>query len=226
MTQSKPDFATYIRSKLKTDASMIAGAGCAALATLMFVIALHEQWGLAIRATGMSIGLAGILALLTLAARVAMRNSNRITNDERPRSAMGLFFGMFVAALLASGLLAREPIQSGFAYREGKQLLEAGHYAAATDAFNRYIAIHPKLAAGYFWRGKTAFKAGELDRAYADFKAAIKLQPRDWNSHILLLGTLQRLGRQEELKQQLDESSRLRSDLGTQWQQLINEIAS
>ncbi len=226
MTQTKPDFRSYFKSKIETDGALILGAGSAALTTLLFVIALHEQWDLMPRATGMCIGLMAALALMTFVVREVMRRSNRITNDERPRSTLGLFAGMFAAALLSSSLLVHAPIRSGFAYREGKQLLEAGNYAAATAAFNRYIDIHPKVAAGYFWRGKTAFKAGEMEDAYADFKIAIKLQPRDWNSHILLLGTLQKLGRDDELKQQLNDTTRLRSDLGADWQTLLTEIAS
>lgn len=226
MTQTKPDFWSYLKSKLSVDASMIGGAGSAALVTLLVVIALHEQWGLLPKAVAMSLGLMAALALLTLTAREGLRRSNRIANDEHPRSTVAVFGAMFVAALLASGLLAQAPIRSGLAYREGKQHIEAGNYAAATDAFNRYIAIHPKLAAGYFWRGKAAFKAGQLEDAYADLKVAIKLQPRDRNSHVLLLGTLQKLGRDDELKQQLNESTQLRSELGGEWQKLLAEIAS
>ena len=226
MTQPTLSFWSYYRSKFKTDASMVAGAGSAALATLLFVIGLHEQWGLVTRAVLMSFGLSGALLILTVLAREAMRRSKGIVNDEQPRSALSLFAGMFAAALLASGLLAREPIQSGFAYREGKQLFDDGQFAAAKESFSRYIAIHPKLAAGYFWRGKAEFRAGQLDSAYADLKQAIKLQPRDWNSHVLLLGTLQKLGRDDELKQQLDETSQLNKELRSKWEKLVSEIAS
>lgn len=226
MTQPNGSFWSYYRTKLKTDASMIAGAGSAALVTLLGVITLHEQWGLAVRATGMAVGLSGVLLLLTVIAREGLRRSKHIVNDEQPRSPLALFAGMFAVALLTSGLLAKDPIRSGLAYREGKQLLESGNYTAASDAFSRYIEIHPKLAAGYFWRGKAEFKAGSLDSAYADLKIAIKLQPRDWNSHVLLLGTLQKLGREEELKQQVIEATRIDSEIGSQWQKLVEEIKS
>lgn len=226
MTQPSSTFWSYYRSKFKTDASMIAGAGAAALTTLLFVIGLHDQWGLTTRAVLMSFGLSGVLLLLTVIAREVLRRSNGIANDEQPRSSFKLFGGMFAAALLASGLLAREPIQSGLAYREGRQHFDQGEFAAATQSFSKYIAIHPKLAAGYFWRGKAEFRAGQLDNAYADLKIAIKLQPRDWNSHVLLLGTLEKLGREDELQEQLKASGELNQDLRSKWKQMMKDIAS
>ena len=53
------------------------------------------------------------------------------------------------------------------------------------------------------------FKAGQLDQAYADLKVAIERQPRDWNSRVLFLGTLDRLGRNDELKAELEYAEQL-----------------
>ena len=96
--------------------------------------------------------------------------------------------------------------------------------AYPSKEFTRYIEIHPTLAAGYFWRGKAEYRNGRLDAAYADLKAAIKLHPRDVKSQVLLIGTLQQLGRDNELQAQLKVTERLNPDVRSKLDSMLAEV--
>ena len=225
MTDTNVSVWTFHRTKLRTDAPIVAGATAAIFATLMTMLVLHDQLELTGKLVLMTAGVTAGLLLLTGLSRELMRRSDRLPVDLKQRPQLMLFAATFVPALLVTGLLAREPIESGFAYRDGQKALNAGQFADASKAFSRYIEIHPTLAAGYFWRGKVEYRNGQLDAAYADLKTAIKLQPRDIKSQVLLIGTLEKLGRDNEFKAQLSATERLAPDVRENLKTLLADVA-
>lgn len=111
--------------------------------------------------------------------------------------------------LLVTGGISRNALESGVYYQIGQRQLANQDYLAAAETFSRFINVEPKKSIGYYKRGFSMFKAGQLDQAYADLKVAIERQPRDWNSRVLFLGTLDRLGRNDELKAELEYAEQL-----------------
>ncbi len=225
MTDGNLSTWAYHRTKLRTDLPLIAGAATAIFGTLMTMVVLHDQLALTSKAVLMTAGVSLGLLLLTTLSRETMRRSGKVPTDNKQHPQLVLFAVAFVPALLITSLLSREPIESGFAYREGQQALQAGRFADASKAFTRYIKIHPTLAAGYFWRGKAEYQNGQLLTAYTDLKMAIKLQPRDVKSQVLLIGTLQKLGRDSERRSQLREAEQLDPNVRENFQTMLAEIA-
>ena len=216
---------TYHRSKLRIDGPMVAGGIAAVFATLMTMLVLHDQLDLTPKVMLMTAGVTVGLLLLTTLSREMMRRSGKAPVDLKSRSQLMLFAVTFLPALVVTCLLARDPIESGFAYRDGQNALKAGQFAEASKAFSRYVEIHPTLAAGYFWRGKAEYRSGQLDAAYKDLKIAIRLQPRDVKSQVLLIGTLQKLGRGNELKAQVSETERLNPQVRENFQSMLADVA-
>ena len=68
------------------------------------------------------------------------------------------------------------------------------------------------------------YKAGQLDQAYVDLKVAIDKKPRYWNSRVLFLGTLDRLGRSDELKAELERAEQLNPNARRSLDQLLESV--
>lgn len=226
MTDSNLSVWTFHRTKLRTDGPIVAGATAAIFGTLMTMVVLHDQLERTPKVALMTAGVTLGLLLLTVLSREMMRRSGKVPVDPKQHSPLLLFTTSFLPFLVVAGLLARQPIESGFAYREGQTALKAGQFADASNAFSRYIEIHPTLAAGYFWRGKAEYQGGQLLDAYKDLKTAIKLQPRDVKSQVLLIGTLEKLGRDNERRTQLAEAERLNLNVRENFKAMLDEIAS
>ena len=68
-------------------------------------------------------------------------------------------------------------------YDAGKKAVEAHHYKAALESFNRALAREPDSAdihnyLGYSWR-----KSGNLDMAFKHYNEALKIDPRHKATH-------------------------------------------
>jgi tetratricopeptide (TPR) repeat protein len=133
--------------------------------------------------------------------------------------AFSLVFGMIVTAGVS-----KNTIESGIYYQIGQRQLENQDYLAAAETFSRFINASPQHSIGYYKRGLAMYKAGQLDQAYVDLKVAIDKKPRDWNSRVLFLGTLDRLGRNEELKTELERAEQLNPNARRSLDQLLESV--
>jgi thioredoxin-like negative regulator of GroEL len=71
---------------------------------------------------------------------------------------------------------------------EGTDKLKRGDTAGARADLDRAIAMNPKSADAYFWRGQADAKAGELGKAVGNFKRALELQPERKDALLALAG--------------------------------------
>ena len=88
----------------------------------------------------------------------------------------------------------------------------------------RTWTISPQYSIGYYKRGLAMYEAGEFDQAYTDLKVAIDKKPRDWHSRVLFLGTLDRLGRDDELKTELERAEQLNPNARRSLNQLLESV--
>lgn len=133
--------------------------------------------------------------------------------------ACSLVFGMIVTTGVSKNTL-----ESGVYYQIGQRQLENQDYLAAAETFSRFISVSPQHSIGYYKRGLAMYEAGQLDQAYADLKVAIDKKPRDWNSRVLFLGTLDRLGRDAELNTELDRAEQLNPNARRSLNQLLESV--
>lgn len=202
MARSNKSVLAFHWTKFKSDAPIILGATVAITVVLATLIVLHDQSrSLPTVAAGV-LGVAAFLALLTISMREFMRRTGRLESGHLFH-ARGCFAVAFVGGLLLTGLVAQDELESGVAFYSGRAQLDNKDYAQARASFDKYIAIYPKKPAGYYYRALAQFRQGQLDLAYRDLQVAVDLQPRDWDSQVLLLGTLQNLGRTAEFETQL-----------------------
>jgi tetratricopeptide (TPR) repeat protein len=65
----------------------------------------------------------------------------------------------------------------------GKDWFDSGGYEKALEAFDVAVAINPKNADAYTYRGHTWLRKQDCDRAIKDFNEAIRLDPKQTAAH-------------------------------------------
>lgn len=193
---------SYHLAKLRTDGAIVSGAVLSVAATLGAVVILHENVNNLWIVPATAVALTAVLIPITVGVREIFRRRRArlaiqpAVSTTRPLLlfACSLVFGMIVTAGVS-----KDTLESGVYYQIGQRQLENQDYLAAAETFSRFISVSPQHSIGYYKRGLAMYEAGQLDQAYADLKVAIDKKPRDWNSRVLFLGTLDRLGRDDEL---------------------------
>lgn len=87
-----------------------------------------------------------------------------------------------VVVLLGAGYLYKrwvDPIHARQSYEEGMRLFAATGYPQAILAFDRAVALDPKMAGAYLMRGRANAIDGKIDAAIADFGKTLELRPYD-----------------------------------------------
>lgn len=215
----------YHLTKLRTDGAIIGGAVLSVAITLSALIVLQENWNGLWVVPATVAGLVGFLVPVVMSIRELFRRQRQSEvfsfGNARPFTvfAASLAFGM----LLTAGV-SKNALQSGMYYQLGQRDLANEDYAAATENFTRYIELAPGHAVGYYKRGLAKYEAGQLEDAYVDLKAAVERQPRDWNSRLLFLGTLERLGRTDELNAELELAERLNPEVRNSLTALLDSV--
>ena len=213
-TQTKKDSVLkYHMTKLKTDGTIIAGAILSVASTLLALILLHENWNGMWVVPVTVLGLTAFLVPVTMCVRELFRRrqtqnkqQSTFTINAHP---LAVFAASMVFGLLLTAGVSKTALESGVYYQMGQRQLAHQDYLAAAESYSRFISLAPGQSVGYYKRGLSLYKAGQLDQAYADLKVAIERQPRDWNTRVLFLGTLERLGRSDELKTELERAELL-----------------
>jgi len=230
-TTSRTSALQYHLTKLKTDGAIIGGALVAVATTLSLLVVLQENWSGLWVVPATLIGLLVFLVPGAVAIREVFRRQQKSDAKIATASiaaarqspltvfAMSLAFGM----LLTGGVL-KNSLQSGVYYQLGQRHLAAREYTAAAEDFTRYIELAPTHAVGYYKRGLAMYKAGRLEQAYGDLKTAVRQQPRDWKSRLLLLGTLERLGRPDELNTELEFAEKLNPGARRSLSELLESV--
>jgi tetratricopeptide (TPR) repeat protein len=218
---------SYHLAKLRTDGAIISGAVLSVAATLGAVILLHENvnnlWIVPATAIALTAGLVSI----TVGVREIFRRRRTQLSIQSAASTvrpLALFAFSLVFGMIVTAGVSRNTIESGVYYQIGQRQLENQDYLAAAETFSRFINASPQHSIGYYKRGLAMYKAGQLDQAYVDLKVAIDKKPRDWNSRVLFLGTLDRLGRNEELKTELERAEQLNPNARRSLDQLLESV--
>jgi adenylate cyclase len=76
-----------------------------------------------------------------------------------------------------------------------------GRNQDASQGFEEAIRLNPSAHLTYYLYGRHAFGAGEMEKAVALYRAAIRLEPDDYQSQAMLEGPLRSLGRTEEARE-------------------------
>ena len=229
-TESVPTYRSvlsYHLAKLRTDGAIVSGAVLSVAATLGAVILLHENVNNLWIVPATAVALTAVLIPITVGVREIFRRRRArlaiqpAVSTTRPLLlfACSLVFGMIVTAGVS-----KDTLESGVYYQIGQRQLENQDYLAAAETFSRFISVSPQHSIGYYKRGLAMYEAGQLDQAYADLKVAIDKKPRDWNSRVLFLGTLDRLGRDDELKTELERAEQLNPDARRSLNQLLESV--
>jgi tetratricopeptide (TPR) repeat protein len=215
---------SYHLAKLRTDGAIISGAVLSVAATLGAVILLHENvnnlWIVPATAIALTAGLVSI----TVGVREIFRRRRTQQSAASTVRPLALFAFSLVFGMIVTAGVSRNTIESGVYYQIGQRQLENQDYLAAAETFSRFINASPQHSIGYYKRGLAMYKAGQLDQAYVDLKVAIDKKPRDWNSRVLFLGTLDRLGRNEELKTELERAEQLNPNARRSLDQLLESV--
>lgn len=218
---------SYHLANLQTDGAIISGAVLSVAATLGAVVLLHENVNNLWIVPATAVALTAVLIPITVGVRELFRRRRAqlsiqpTISTARPLAlfACSLVFGMIVTAGVSKNTL-----EAGVYYQIGQRQLENQDYLGAAETFSRFISVSPQHSIGYYKRGLAMYEAGQLDQAYADLKVAIDKKPRDWNSRVLFLGTLDRLGRDDELKTELDRAERLNPNARRSLNQLLQSV--
>jgi tetratricopeptide (TPR) repeat protein len=225
MTEQNNSTRKYHLTRLKADATIIGGALLAVGVTLTGIVLLHDQLSAIKLVAGATLGLTVFLVALTTFGREVLRRLGR--TDDHPvasRYPGSVFSAAFVTCLFLTAMVSRSQIESGIDYRAGLQQLERGEYQAAAESFSNYIELLPTRPAGYYYRGLARYRAGQLEQAFSDLQVAIDRQPRDWNTRLLYLGTLERLGRSAELKTELEAAEQLNPNARQELDTLLKSV--
>lgn len=229
-TESVPTYRSvlsYHLAKLRTDGAIVSGAVLSVAATLGAVILLHENVNNLWIVPATAVALTAVLIPITVGVREIFRRRREQLSIQPAAStarplllfACSLVFGM----ILTAGV-SKDTLESGVYYQIGQRQLENQDYLAAAETFSRFISVSPQHSIGYYKRGLAMYEAGQLDQAYADLKVAIDKKPRDWNSRVLFLGTLDRLGRDDELKTELERAEQLNPNARRSLNQLLESV--
>ena len=76
-----------------------------------------------------------------------------------------------------------------------------GRNAEAAQGFEEAIRLNPSAHLTYYLYGRHCFGAGEMEKAVEMYRAAIRLEPDDFQTQAMLEGPLQSLGRTEEARE-------------------------
>ena len=91
-----------------------------------------------------------------------------------------LLLGALALALLVGGALSlREARSADAAIRRGVERYASGQRVDAATAFERAVALDPRLALPHVYLGRLARERGDLARATRELRAAIELEPRN-----------------------------------------------
>tara|TARA_R110002072_G_scaffold302615_2_gene486891 strand:+ start:35619 stop:36341 length:723 start_codon:yes stop_codon:yes gene_type:complete len=218
---------SYHRAKLRTDGAIISGAVLSVTATLGAVVLLHENTNGVWIVPATAIALTAVLVPITVGVREIFRR-RRTRLAVQPTSTtvrpLALFTFSLVLGMLVTAGISKNTLESGVYYQIGQRQLESQDYLAAAETFSCFISVSPQHSIGYYKRGLAMYKAGQLDQAYVDLKVAIDKMPRDWNSRVLFLGTLDRLGRSDELKAELERAEHLNPNASHLLNQLLESV--
>ncbi len=218
---------SYHLAKLRTDGAIISGAVLSVAATLGAVILLHENVNNLWIVPATAIALTAGLVPITVGVREIFRRRRTQLSIQSAASTvrpLALFAFSLVFGMIVTAGVSKNTIESGIYYQIGQRQLENQDYLAAAETFSRFINASPQHSIGYYKRGLAMYKAGQLDQAYVDLKVAIDKKPRDWNSRVLFLGTLDRLGRNEELKTELERAEQLNPNARRSLDQLLESV--
>ncbi|MDA0918571.1 MAG: hypothetical protein O2945_05830 [Planctomycetota bacterium] len=218
---------SYHLAKLRTDGAIISGAVLSVAATLGAVILLHENVNNLWIVPATAIALTAGLVPITVGVREIFRRRRTQLSTQPTASTvrpLALFAFSLVFGMIVTAGVSKNTIESGIYYQIGQRQLENQDYLAAAETFSRFINASPQHSIGYYKRGLAMYKAGQLDQAYVDLKVAIDKKPRDWNSRVLFLGTLDRLGRNEELKTELERAEQLNPNARRSLDQLLESV--
>lgn len=218
----------YHLTKLKTDGAIIVGAILSVAVTITAAILLHENLSGVWIVPATVVALTAVLIPMTVGVRELFRRRraqlpNQSVSAGQSRPAVLFAFSLVFGLLLTAGV-SRSTLESGVYYQIGQRQLANQDYLAAAETFSRFISVEPRKSIGYYKRGLSMYKAGQLDQAYADLKVAIERKPRDWNSRILFLGTLDRLGRKDELQAELEYAEQLNPNARGVLDQLLESV--
>lgn len=138
-----------------------------------------------------------------------------------PRLPQANFFlgqmALFSARLAeAVTFLKREiEINPGYAmafYRLGDAYILQGKLDEAIEPLQKSIRLNDQYSGPYVLLGKTYLKRRQLANAEGFLQQAIQLDPNNKSAHYLLARVLQRMGRHEEAKKELEVTERLHGD--------------
>ncbi len=101
------------------------------------------------------------------------------------------------------------PEKQGAWYRLGAILSLAGRYDEAIAAYQRAIALDPKVAAPHNGLGNVYAQLGRYDEAIAAYQRAIALDPKFAAPHNNLANVFAKLGRFDEARREYQERIRL-----------------
>ncbi|NQV27941.1 MAG: hypothetical protein HQ518_26625 [Rhodopirellula sp.] len=217
----------YHLTKLRTDGAIISGAVLSVAATLGTVVLLHENVNGFWIVPATAVALTAALVPTTVCVREIFRRKRAQLSIQPANSSvrpLALFAFSLVFGMLVTAGVSKNTLESGVYYQIGQRQLEQQDYLAAAETFSKFISVAPQHSIGYYKRGFAMYKAGQLDLAYADLKVAIDRQPRDWNSRVLFLGTLDRLGRADELKSELGRAEQLNPNARRSLNQLLESV--
>jgi adenylate cyclase len=107
-----------------------------------------------------------------------------------------------VEALAASErALALEPYIPEAHVARACLLSMQGRNAEASRGFEEAIRLNPSAHMTYYLYGRHCFGAGDMEKAVELYRAAIRLEPDDYQTQAMLEGPLQSLGRTEEARE-------------------------
>lgn len=87
-------------------------------------------------------------------------------------------FGIGLAIILLFVTISTFP-QASEQKRQASQMMQSGRFSEAVDLLNKFLAQNPRDAEGYNMRGICFERRGEHEKAYYDFEAAKKIQPKN-----------------------------------------------
>jgi len=226
LSTNRPVF-SYHMAQLRTDGAIISGGVLSVAAMLGAVVLLHENVNNLWIVPATAVALTAVLIPLTVGVREIFRRRRAKLSVQPPASTvrpLALFACSLVFGMIVTAGVSKNNLESGFCYQAGQHQLENQDYLAAAKTFSRFISISPQHSIGYYKRGLAMYEAGHFDQAYADLKVAIEKKPRDWDSRVLFLGTLDRLGRDDELKTELKRAEQLNPNARRSLNQLLESV--
>ncbi len=100
------------------------------------------------------------------------------------------------ALLLSRGTITETEID--LCYYKAAALYNAKEFEKAADVYTALIKYQPKAYVPYLFRGSIYASEGEIEKAIADYKCAIKENPNDYNLYIEIYQNLNALEYRQE----------------------------